>query len=114
MVLFLGPLYNGKHAAAEAWAAERGKDLRDLVLLDDVPSRFFKTPETFRPEALEALADEYEKADIVLLTEVGSGLVPVDPEDRASRETAGRFGVLLAERADEVYRVFCGIPKRLK
>ena len=36
-----------------------------------------------------------------------------EPE-RAARERAGRLCCLLAERADTVVRVFCGIPKVIK
>ena len=49
MVLFIGPLYSGKHEAAKAYA-----------------------------------------------------------------EAAGRLSIRLAEQADEVYRVVCGIAKKLK
>ena len=37
----------------------------------------------------------------------------MDPE-RAAREAAGRLACLLAQRADAVVRVFCGIPVVLK
>ena len=42
------------------------------------------------------------------------GVVPVDKNERAAREAAGRLGCLLAQRADAVVRVFCGIPVYLK
>ena len=51
---------------------------------------------------------------IVLCDEVGCGVVPMDREERIWRETVGRLCCRMAERADEVYRVFCGIPMRLK
>ncbi|MBQ8062693.1 MAG: bifunctional adenosylcobinamide kinase/adenosylcobinamide-phosphate guanylyltransferase [Clostridia bacterium] len=115
MVLFTGPLYSGKHDAAKAYAEARGKNLDELTVLEDAQAFFFEhSDETFSQVQLETLAEEYGKADLVLITEVGSGLVPVDPKDRAAREYAGRFTNLLAEQAEEVYRVFCGIPKRLK
>ena len=45
--------------------------------------------------------------------------IPTDSEEcealgRAAREAAGRLGCLLAQRADAVVRVFCGIPVYLK
>ena len=36
------------------------------------------------------------------------------PEERAAREAAGRLSCLLAERAETVVRVFCGLPAVLK
>lgn len=115
MVLFIGPLYSGKHSAAETYAKGLGKTLEELTVLEAVQELFFENPgKPFSSEELAALAEEYAKADLVLITEVGSGLVPLEPEDRAARENAGRFAKLLAERAEEVYRVFCGIAKQLK
>ena len=46
--------------------------------------------------------------------EVGSGVVPIDKAQRAQREAAGRLAILLAQQAQEVVRVFCGIPTRIK
>ena len=103
MVLFIGPLYSGKHEAAKAHAEAAGKPFEDLRVCDDV---------TAAPVAdASELAAQY---DIILYTEVGSGLVPVDEGERAARETAGRLSIRLAEQADEVYRVVCGIAKKLK
>ena len=50
----------------------------------------------------------------MIATEVGGGVVPVDPAERAAREAAGRLSCLLAQRAEAVVRVFCGIPTVLK
>ena len=65
-------------------------------------------------EDLEALADELSRFDAVTASEVGGGVVPLDPNEREARERAGRLACLLAERADTVVRVFCGIPRVLK
>lgn len=51
---------------------------------------------------------------IVVQTEIGCGIVPLDPDDRTWREQAGRCGCLLAAAADEVVRLHCGIPVHLK
>ena len=62
---------------------------------------------------LEALI--LERPDVILLCdEVGCGVVPMDPEDRAWRERVGRTCCALAERADTVVRLCCGIPTLLK
>ena len=66
------------------------------------------------PEELPALARELAEYDIVIATEVGGGVVPMDAEERAGREAAGRLACLLAERADCVVQMFCGIPTVLK
>lgn len=51
---------------------------------------------------------------VFICDEVGCGVVPATPGDRAWREAVGRLCCLLAERSDEVTRVFCGIPFALK
>ena len=74
-------------------------------------------------ECLQENRDPYEKiehligrySDVILtVTELGCGIVPVDPFDRKWRETTGRVCCKLAGQADEVYRVTCGIPTRIK
>ena len=51
---------------------------------------------------------------VILCNEVGSGVVPMDRDDRAWRERVGRTCCTLAERADCVIRMYCGIPSILK
>lgn len=63
---------------------------------------------------LTALAEELAQRDVVVATEVGGGVVPVEPEQRRAREDAGRLACLLAERAETVVRVCCGLPMVLK
>ena len=67
-----------------------------------------------RTEDLTALADELSKKPVVIATEVGGGVIPVDPQERADREAAGRLACLLAARADTVIRINCGLPRALK
>lgn len=45
---------------------------------------------------------------IVIANEVGCGIVPVNSEERAFREAAGRFCTRLASFSDEVHRVVYG------
>lgn len=63
---------------------------------------------------LEQLAEELSAWPVVIATETGGGVVPVEAEQRAAREAAGRLSCLLAQRADTVVRVFYGLPLVLK
>ena len=45
---------------------------------------------------------------IVIVKEIGCGVIPVDPADRNYRELTGRFCTKLASYADEVHRVTYG------
>ena len=67
-----------------------------------------------RARAYQGLAAELAQKDVVMAVEVGGGVVPIDPAERAAREAAGRLACLLAQRAETVVRVFCGIPTVLK
>ncbi len=51
---------------------------------------------------------------IVISDEVGSGIVPLEAEERAYRERMGRILVRIAKQAESVERVFCGIGQRIK
>ena len=51
---------------------------------------------------------------IVLLDEIGCGIVPLEKDDRIWREQTGRCGCLLAEHARTVVRLCCGIAAAIK
>jgi adenosylcobinamide kinase/adenosylcobinamide-phosphate guanylyltransferase len=51
---------------------------------------------------------------IITINELGCGIVPEDPFDRRWRVCAVRVAVKLAKHSDEVYRMVCGIPARIK
>ena len=66
------------------------------------------------PEALtEALLSANPEV-IVLCDEVGCGVIPLQREERLWRETVGRLCCRLAQEAESVERIFCGLPMRLK
>lgn len=105
MILITGPLFAGKKSyirnalalSEEEFARCAVWDVQDLAEGD-----------------LEALADSLAEKKIVITTEIGCGVVPVDRQERLHREAAGRLACLLAERADTVVRVCCGLPQLLK
>lgn len=59
-------------------------------------------------------AAERNPALIVIMDEVGCGIVPAEPHERAWRDAAGSLATALAARAELVVRVFCGLPTVLK
>lgn len=51
---------------------------------------------------------------VILMDEVGSGIVPIETKERRYRELAGRVGCMLAAQAKTVTRVVCGIGVVIK
>lgn len=51
---------------------------------------------------------------VVIADEIGGGIIPLDREERIWREWAGRVNCYLAEHADLVVRINCGLPMILK
>ena len=64
----------------------------------------------------EAITDFVRKYPdcILICDEIGSGIVPMETEERIYRERTGRILEQLAAQADEVVRVVCGIGQRIK
>ncbi|MDO4314257.1 MAG: bifunctional adenosylcobinamide kinase/adenosylcobinamide-phosphate guanylyltransferase [Oscillospiraceae bacterium] len=107
MIFVTGPLFAGKRdyvRAALGWTEE---ELSRRAVWD-------VQEQAGAAEDLEALAERLARYEVVIATEVGGGVVPVDTEQRRNREAAGRLACLLARRADTVVRVCCGLPQLLK
>ena len=51
---------------------------------------------------------------VVVSDEVGSGVVPMEAEDRAFREAVGRVLCVIARNAEQVTRCVCEIGVRIK
>lgn len=105
MTLIIGGKYQGKTTYAQALGKETG-----AVVIDDL-AQWLAT----QPSAEEALcALELTPNTILVCDEVGCGVVPLDKEERAWRERVGRVTTALAQRADVVMRMVCGIPTVIK
>ena len=116
MQLILGGAYQGKLT----WAVEQmhltEEELWDLEKQDPVPGKRCY----YHLEALTRRCADWEQylpmfADAVVVgREIGSGVVPLDPADRAWRERHGLALRRLAQEAEQVVRIFCGLPEVLK
>ena len=122
LIMIIGGMAQGKHTFAAQFTHARCIDglaaqIRDAVFAGRDPAEeanaFVRGIVTTRESA--PLEDLAETQDLVLIyPEVGSGIVPMDPEERAWREAVGRAGCRIAAEADEVYRVVAGIAQRIK
>ena len=107
MIFITGPLYSGKRDYACQLLGCGAEELADRAVWD------VQELAAGRGD-LEALAEELAGHEVVIATEVGGGVVPIEAGERAAREAAGRLSCLLARRAERVVRVFCGLPMVLK
>lgn len=72
----------------------------------------------FRQELLDGNCPEdnlKEIADLIIISdEVGNGIVPMESFEREYRERLGRCLCYIAQRADCVERIACGIGQKIK
>ena len=57
---------------------------------------------------------EHNPGIVIIVDELGCGIVPMDPYARKYRELTGRICCRLAKEAEEVHRVICGIGTVIK
>ena len=116
MILLIGGAGQGKLA----YVLEKTGLGPESVAYDPVSARtepiFDGLAAWVRAHPGEGLGDllEANPGVVILCDEVGCGVVPVDPAERAWREAVGRLCCALAERARGVERVFCGLGMVLK
>ena len=119
MIFVIGPLFSGKQdyiMQALGWSETDflEKAVRDVQNLAAEAAEAVETshsPLDDLQEKLRSLADRLSQKEVVIATETGCGVIPLDPRERRNREAAGRLSCLLAERAETVVRICCGIPQ---
>ena len=109
MILITGGRYQGKLSYAQSIACPENTIIDNC---DDMIRQELGDGET--PENVIAGWRNVPEDSILILNDVSMGIVPIDKNERVFRETVGKVGVMLAENADSIYRVFCGIPMKIK
>lgn len=126
MKLILGGRQQGKLELTKAEYALKPEEVCDGALcpLDRIPQAravnhlhrlVRRLMETDQDPAAWVQQVCLQNPEIIWITdEIGCGVVPADPFERAWREITGRICCTLAQRSDRVERVFCGISTVLK
>ena len=127
MVLIYGGAYQGKrdfakerfvlddgdiHTCASDGCAqnvEKHKCIYNFHLFVYALLQAGKDPLAYVTEHIGAFSEK-----IIISDDISGGVVPMGAENRAWREAAGRCLTYLTKNSSEVWRVFCGIPTRLK
>ncbi len=113
MILIVGGEGSGKRTFARS-LGYREEDMADGCL-NGLPVVFHVERMVFAsPEETNLLFEELVKKEVVICNEVGSGVIPLDAGERLGREAVGRLCIRLAQRADQVVRMVCGIPSVIK
>ncbi len=113
MILIVGGEGAGKRSFAESLGYPRS-EMADGVLDDSRAVFHVERMVAERLEEAPALLEPLCKKEVVICCEVGSGIIPAEYEQRRIREATGRLCVQLAQRADTVVRMVCGIPTVIK
>lgn len=102
MILVVGGIASGKRSYVQSLGYADEQVVYDLE-------------KTLRAGPLTSKAfDELTHREVVVCAEVGLGVVPMDANERVWRELVGRTCCELANRADTVVRMVCGIPVVIK
>jgi len=136
MVLITGGRYQGKLESVLKGVAYRTDDVLDFSHLnspeyahenidyskkkvwyhleDYVRSLTMSGADTSQLEKMVRNLYEKYKPEVVIISETGSGVIPMDKYENLYREVTGRISVYFADKADEVYRVVCGLQMKIK
>lgn len=123
MILITGGAFQGKTAYAQAHFHCQITDGADCGFEDAKSAKMLKNYHILvrrlseageNPEAFTRTFCTDNPDCIVLMNEIGSGIIPLDKTERIWRESTGRCGCILAEKANHVIRMVCGIPNAIK
>lgn len=113
MVLIIGGEGSGKRTFAQS-LGYTDEQIADGVL-DDKPVICHVEQMVFAsPDCADGLLAKLLQKEIVICNEVGSGVIPIDTQERTGREATGRLCVRLAQNARCVVRMVSGIPMVIK
>ena len=126
MILLFGGAYQGKLAYALDRFGLTGDDVyrcaeddaampeaKKLIYEIDLWILALVKADADAAEAVQRFINAHSGA-VVICNDISGGVVPVDPVLRKWRETVGRSMAALSRASDEVIRLFCGIPTRIR
>ena len=119
MVLIIGGAYQGKLTYAREKYGLKDTDIFTCTENGelDASKRCIRRLEEYVLGCLRQGVEptqKFKKNAVLICRDISSGIVPMDAEQRAWREAAGRALCVAAERAEAVVRVICGIGVRIK
>lgn len=126
MKLIIGGAYQGKTDYAIEKYSINSADIIDGAALFDADKtgiRCVKNYQLYVKKLCESGADPIEETRkliaanpdiVIIMNEIGNGIIPLEKSERIWREETGKSGCFLAEKAETVERIACGICTRIK
>lgn len=123
MIMITGGAYQGKTEFAKARYGCKITDGENCDFESVLTAECVKNYHLLVKRLLESKRDVItfterlcaENSDlIVIINEIGCGVIPLEKSDRIWREQVGRAGCIIAKNSDTVLRLIGGIPTVIK
>lgn len=134
MILVYGGMYNGKIQYVKETYHINDDDIydfsvvkyRDIATIKDILDRYkcvynishiikdMLSTQVDTKELKDIFYGYRDKDIIVVSDDISCGVVPIEKSDRIYREEVSRFNTYISSISSEVYRVFLGIPTKIK
>lgn len=125
MILIIGGAYQGKTAHAVTMGISP-EDITDGRTADISPDKNYVCINNFHLLIKRLMVNENDPVEftkqllninpdiVIISTEIGGGIVPIDRAERKWREAVGRTMTMTASEAEKVIRMVCGVPTVIK
>ena len=123
MMLIIGGSYEGKTEYAEAVGISDICDGETAGFEEIKKHKGVKNYQMIVKRQLEAGLDPLNEAEklfeecpdiVIISTEIGCGIVPIEKSERIWRETVGKVCCFIAAKSQKVIRISCGIASVIK
>lgn len=116
MIMVIGGIASGKKAFVTQTLGYAASDISYAEICDKpvVFELHLMVQKSSDDVDVDTLVCQLAAKEVVVCNEVGSGIVPMDEQERTWRERVGRMCTSLAKEARVVVRMQCGIPVFLK
>ena len=108
MVLIIGGAYQGK----TEYALKKYGDKTIVNQFHNIVRKWLSDGKDPIEETKDFIKNNADS--IVIIDEIGCGIIPLDKSERIYREAVGKAGCMLAESAKIVERITCKIAVRIK
>lgn len=123
MITIVGGAYQGKTDFVKRELGIDEKDIADGASADFEAIKKAVCVKNY-PELVRRLGDDCLRFTeelcrlnpdaVVVIDEIGCGIIPLEKSERVWRENVGRCGSLIAANSETVVRLVCGIPAVIK